>query len=70
MEVAKSPRGPDAVHVILAHDVLHHGVLLLGLDGHQVHTHGAADVPSIQPTGLQSQAGVRVATGMRSRVLK
>lgn len=55
MEVAEPARGPDAVHVVLAHDVLHHGVLLLGLDGHQVHTHGAADVSSIQPAGLQSQ---------------
>ena len=55
VEVAKSPRGPDALDVILPNDVLHHCVLLLGLDGNQVHTHRAADVSSVQPTGLQSR---------------
>ena len=54
VKVAESAGGPDALHVVLTHDVLHHGVLLPGLHGHQVHTHRAADVSSVQPTGLQS----------------
>ena len=55
VKVAESAGGPDALHVVLTHDVLHHGVLLPGLHGHQVHTHRAADVSSVQPTGLQSR---------------
>lgn len=52
LEVAESARGPDVGNVVGLDQAEDQIVLLLGLDGHEVHAVFTADVASVQPVEL------------------